>query len=365
MSRASSGKSRALQELLERGSALCQQGKLVEAEKIYEEILRRRPRDFDAPHLLRIIALRVEKWKNRLGNDGFKIGIAGHGDKLETGDGNSFSLSEFYNISKIPNVRLINLQNDQESEQLAQFAEGMGVETLGRDFDAEPKAFLDTAAVIKNLDLVITTDSFVAHLAGVLGRPAWVVLEQVPDWDWLLEKSVSPWYPTLRLFRKKSGDDWEGIFGEIEKELRSVIGSNAGSVKWKIRSPQTPTVQVSWGEVIDRITILEIKREKINSDSAVANVLKELSLLLKLTAEHIFEIDSIEHLRIALKSVNEALWNVEDRLRLKEKDNIFDQDFIELARSVYILNDKRAALKKSINIELSSEIIEEKCYQDY
>ena len=79
---------------------------------------------------------------------------------------------------------------------------GMRVETLGEEFDAGPDAFLDTAAVMKICDLVITSDTSVAHLAGALGAPTWVALKRVPDWRWMLDRSDSPWYPTMRLFRQ-------------------------------------------------------------------------------------------------------------------------------------------------------------------
>ena len=79
--------------------------------------------------------------------------------------------------------------------------------------------FIDTAAVLVNLDLVITCDTAVAHLAGALGVPVWVAIPFVPDWRWLLDRSDSPWYPTLRLFRQKKSRDWAGVFEEIKAEL--------------------------------------------------------------------------------------------------------------------------------------------------
>ena len=83
---------------------------------------------------------------------------------------------------------------------------------------------MDTAAIMMNLDLVITSDTSVAHLAGALGVSVWVALPYVPDWRWLLDRSDSPWYPTMRLFRQKSRGDWAGVFKEIEAALRERIG---------------------------------------------------------------------------------------------------------------------------------------------
>ena len=98
----------------------------------------------------------------------------------------------------------------------------MKVETLGDDFDAGDDAFLDAAAVIENLDLVISSDTSIAHLAGALGRPSGWRSNSVPDWRWLLERPDSPWYPTMRLFRQQARDDWRGVFSEIERALREL-----------------------------------------------------------------------------------------------------------------------------------------------
>jgi hypothetical protein len=168
---------------------------------------------------------RRELWKERLGGHGFKIGIAWHGSMLGTELGKSFPLARLLGISKIPTVRLISLQKYDGSEQLAALPDGMKVENLGDDFDSGRDAFLDTAAVMENLDLVITTDTSIAHVAGALGRPTWVALKYVPDWRWLLRRNDSPWYPTLRLFRQEIQDDWAGVFDSMESELLAMVNA--------------------------------------------------------------------------------------------------------------------------------------------
>jgi ADP-heptose:LPS heptosyltransferase len=102
---------------------------------------------------------------------------------------------------------------------------GMEVERLGDDFDAGRDAFVDTAAAMESLDLIITADTSIAHLAGALGRPTWVILKYVPDWRWFLDRSDSPWYPTLKLFRQNSYDSWSNVFGEVEMQLSELIES--------------------------------------------------------------------------------------------------------------------------------------------
>jgi hypothetical protein len=122
---------------------------------------------------------------------------------------------------------------------------------------------------------------------------------------------------------------------------------------------------ISYGELIDKITILEIKSVHIRDAGKLANVRTELDLLNTTWAGHPASATDISTERAQLKGVNEALWKIEDDIRLKEKAQAFDAEFIELARAVYIRNDERAAVKKTINLKLGSKLVEEKSYQDY
>ena len=128
---------------------------------------------------------------------------------------------------------------------------------------------------------------------------------------------------------------------------------------------QAPMIPVSWGELIDKITILELKRKKIRSRLARDKIERELTLLLKLYEDVVDNKGRINDLKRDLESVNNDLWNAEDSLREKEARTIFDAEFIELARSVYKLNDKRFAIKQKLNAETASKIIEEKVYPKY
>ena len=124
-------------------------------------------------------------------------------------------------------------------------------------------------------------------------------------------------------------------------------------------------VPVSPGEVLDKITILEIKSERIKDPEKVANVRVELTLLQETWSENIRDTEQIRKLHAQLKGINEALWEIEDDIRDKERAREFDARFIELARAVYVTNDRRSEVKKQLNLHLGSEIIEEKSYQDY
>lgn len=119
------------------------------------------------------------------------------------------------------------------------------------------------------------------------------------------------------------------------------------------------------GELVDKITILEIKAAKISEKVKQSNILYELGVLMKSYEENINVSDKLTDLKRELKKVNESLWDIEDDIRSCERKSDFGSDFIKLARSVYFENDRRASLKKDINILLGSKIIEEKSYADY
>jgi hypothetical protein len=128
---------------------------------------------------------------------------------------------------------------------------------------------------------------------------------------------------------------------------------------------KAPAVAVSWGELVDKITILEIKQQRLSSPQAVANVRTELAALDRIVADLRPVPSGLDALKRQLRTVNETLWDIEDRIRAKEAAKTFDQQFIELARSVYINNDERSRIKREINALLKSALVEEKQYTVY
>ncbi len=173
----------------------------------------------DAPYLA-ADRERTAKWAARLGREGFKVGIGWKGNSKYSGDQfRSISLRHFAPLTEVPGVRLISVQAIYGLDQLRDIPAGMAVETLGEEFVNNPDGFREMAAVMANLDLMIVSDSAPAHLAGALGRPIWVALRDYPDWRWLTERTDSPWYPTMRLFRQRAAGDWAGVFEEIAAAL--------------------------------------------------------------------------------------------------------------------------------------------------
>jgi hypothetical protein len=163
----------------------------------------------------------VSRWRETLGGAGRKIGVCWQGSTrhYEHSMKRSFPLAALERLSSAPGVRLVSLQKFDGVEQLDALPGGMRVEGLPGDFDADLDAFVDTAAIMQSLDLVITCDTATAHLAGALGRPVWVALPYDADWRWLEGRTDSPWYPTMRLFRQAAPDDWISVFAAMETAL--------------------------------------------------------------------------------------------------------------------------------------------------
>jgi tetratricopeptide (TPR) repeat protein len=314
----------------------------------------------------------VRQWRERLSkHSGFKIGISWRGSPTHPADRQrSFHLSQFAPLAEIPGLALISLQKGPGTEQLAEVP--FAVQDLGPDFDESAGAFMDSAAVMKNLDLVITSDTAIAHLAGALGVSVWVALPLVPDWRWLLDREDSPWYPTMRLFRQKKVGEWGAVFRHIEEALRERLGAprpappQGGTAALpSLGTAGGLTIEVSPGELIDKITILEIKSKRIADPAKLVNVRPELAELVAVRDRELAPSAELTALVTELKEVNETLRQIEDEIRDCERRQDFGPAFIALARSVYQQNDRRAALKRRINDLLGSRVTEEKSYRPY
>jgi hypothetical protein len=291
-------------------------------------------------------------------------------------------------------VQLVSLQKGPGEEQLAEVQGCFSVIDFGPRLDAAA-AFVDTAALIANLDVVICSDSAVAHLAGALGAPVWIALPFAPDWRWLQDRQDSPWYPTARLYRQPAEGDWRAVFARMAADLASegsgfrVQGSErrvgqasrasagppegsgfrfdipGGKAMAHDSPPGVIEVEISAGELLDKIAILEIKREQMTDPGKLANVARELAALTAARDRSIATSSELDQLVSQLKEVNQTLWHVEDEIRDCERAGDFGPRFIELARSVYRTNDRRAALKRQINDLVGSRLVEEKDYQAY
>jgi tetratricopeptide (TPR) repeat protein len=159
----------------------------------------------------------VHQWRQRLaGISGVRIGICWQGNpKFGRDAGRSVPLAAFAPLARVAGVRLVCLQKFAGLEQLDALAGAFDVVDLRPDYDVEDGAFMNAAAIMQNLDLVISPDTAIAHLAGALGVPVWTMLPKVPDWRWLLDRADTPWYPTMRLFRQSQAGDWSGVIAQM------------------------------------------------------------------------------------------------------------------------------------------------------
>jgi hypothetical protein len=169
----------------------------------------------------------VQRWRQRLSAlEGVKIGISWQGNPKYASDRyRSIPLIQFAALAEIPGVCWISLQKGLGAEQLGAAGDCFRVRDFAAELDEASGPFMDTAAIMRNLDLVITSDTVNAHLAGALGVPVWVALPFVPDWRWLLNRSDTPWYPTMRLFRQGKAGDWPGVFADLQAALRARLHS--------------------------------------------------------------------------------------------------------------------------------------------
>jgi hypothetical protein len=169
----------------------------------------------------------VDRWRQRLAEiEGFKIGILWQGNPHHGLDHHrSVPLEQWAPLAAIPGVRLVSLQRGPGREQLAQA--GLDVIDFGDSLDQETGAFMDTAALMHSLDLVISVDTAAAHLAGALDRPVWVPLHAIGEWRWLLKREDSPWYPTMRLFRQGKLGDWGPVFERMAAKIQKVYRPRA------------------------------------------------------------------------------------------------------------------------------------------
>ena len=312
-------------------------------------------------------ATRVATWKERVGTGGFRIGIAWQGNPTYRQDKlRSIPLAAFAPLAEIPGVRLIALQKGYGSEQIGQVPFSDRIESLGDDFDTGP-AFLDTAAVMMNLDLVISPNTAITHLAGALGRRVFVALNEFPDWRWLLGRDDFPWYPSARLFRQTGGRGLDGGGHRIAAAVRDMrsIADRDRHGPGDDRTAQPILAPIAIGELIDKITILEIKAARIRDPQKAQNVRAELDLLRGIRDGAGLDTHEMSALADELRSINVALWEIEDAIRACEGNRDFGPRFVELARSVYHSNDRRSAVKKRINLAFGSVIVEEKSYAGY
>ena len=298
----------------------------------------------------------VEHWKRELaGEPGLKVGINWQGNPKYAGDRHrSIPLEFFEPLSRVPGVRLFSLQKNAGLEQL---------DALGGKFPGHrpgPHAGRDDRAV-HGYGGGAQEPRSVHHLRhgrGSSGRGAGGAgVDAAVDHARLAVDDPSRRQPVVPDDADLPPERAHGVGAGVRADGGRAAGAGARAV----RTPSV-TVAIAPGELIDKITILEIKAERITDPEKLRHVRAELAALSEARDRSIFDGEGLAALVAELKAINESLWDIEDEIRSCEREGDFGTEFVELARSVYETNDRRAAVKRRINERLGSEIVEEKSY---
>ena len=162
----------------------------------------------------------AQSWRTKLNATEFKVGIVWAGSSTHKNDRNrSCSLEQFLGLTQIPSIRLYALQKGSAANQLRELTDNTLITNIADQLDD----FADTAAAIENLDLVISVDTAVLHLSGAMGKPVWALLPFVPDFRWMLNRTDTPWYPTMKLFRQNKLGRWDDVFARVTSQLKKLV----------------------------------------------------------------------------------------------------------------------------------------------
>lgn len=272
-------------------------------------------------------------WHKKLSQDTrFKIGICWQGNAhyrtqflRQAVAAKSMQLQDFMPLASLEGIALYNIQKINGMEQVLVLEKQLPMVSFDESFDRDHGRFMDTAAVIKNLDLVITIDTSIAHLAGGLGVPTWVLLPYPADWRWMLDSADTPWYPTMRLFRQQKTGDWASVIHTITSLLTPLV-----ELHQKIRTTGNPL----HAEVAE--LNLFFNKGELNSLLIETPVLSDAAQLKEKTYLS------------QLTSLNDLLWSLESQLHQKPL-SIFDQSFIELSKKISATTEEKTRIKTELN----------------
>jgi tetratricopeptide (TPR) repeat protein len=278
----------------------------------------------------------VEHWRRELAHlREFKVGINWQGNpKNPTQHYRAIRLAHFAPLARVPGVRLLSLQKGAGTEQLREVAGRFAVTELGSQVDEAAGAFMDTAAIMKNLDLVVSSDTSVAHLAGALGVPVWVAIPYATDWRWLLGREDTPWYPTMRLFRQSEWGNWEEAFERMAAALAKRLETTPRA--------RPILIEITPGELLDRIARLEV-RSRCETDPGKAGRAREELAALTATRDQLLPAAAeVASLTTELTGLHQRLWHLERDLRHQEAS-------VEAARALAQEDAQREAIQDALD----------------
>lgn len=294
-------------------------------------------------------------WQNQLNTDSnFKIAICGH--NAHTAHTVSWNL--FNELATIPGISLYPLYTKYTDmpENNTPFKNITPLLT-----NAYSQMDHNTA-IIKQMNLVITIDTDIAHIASASGITTWLLSPYTSPQQSTSPDILKKHYPTITIYQQQDPSTWEPTINHLIQNVENILFGN------QTTPPTNLIAEVSVGELIDKMSILEIKSERIQDPKKLHNILNEQQALKKVFETYIPKekrTKKLHSLMRKIKSVNEKLWDIEDDIRDKEAKKEFDTQFIQLARSVYFTNDERGDIKRKINNLIGSRLVEEKTYTRY
>ena len=329
----------------------------------------------------------VEQWKHKLSDDKkFKVGICWQGNKQYRSiylkkevACKAMQLSTFAPLASVPNISLYSLQKINGTEQLDEVRDVMEVHTFGSDFDETNGRFMDTAAIIKNLDLIITIDTSICHLAAGLGTEVWVLLPFPADWRWMLECDDTPWYPNMRLFRQPKRGDWGCVLDKVVKALNKKMGidshnnTTAKKEKNKNKKESTPSLfdqytsgnstkpapaqkelPTQLGAVVDSMTQRSIAMQHSNNPHHIRSLITDHKTLQERYQPYMEQSEELKNLTQQLLVLNKCLWQLDKKLP-EDRPSVFDESFIALIQEVHKVHTLKTMVMQQIN-ELADQL---------
>jgi len=330
-------------------------------------------------------------WKEKLSQDkNFKIGICWQGNKgyrtqalKHAVAAKSMHAQLFKPLAELPGVSLYCLQKMNGEEQLKEI--DFDIHTFGPDFDKSNGRFMDTAAIIKNLDLVITVDTSICHFAAALGTPVWTILPLPADWRWMLKTDKTPWYPNMKLFRQEQVDGWQDIMQQVVTQLCALLGitnqttntqntreelqedlpdNNINDTKENTQKDSSGqnfnisfnnTQDMQFQEVLDKLIILKIIYDN-TQDSKIEQKLKKIEQQLR-NISHLYNTgsESLDELSEKLYDINSQLVAIDQELSEIKVISVFNPAFTALTKRAQYVHNVKQHVKDQISQVVKSQ----------
>ena len=294
---------------------------------------------------------RVKSWARKMGSKDFKIGICWGGNRESPAEkGRSVPLEAFAPLAAIPGVRLFSLQKGQPTEEIKNASFRRDLYDFGDNFDADGQAFLDTAAIMTSLDLIVTADTSIAHVAGALGRPVHVLLRVEPDWRWLARESDTVWYPSMRLFRQRVAGNWAEPMALIAADIIARTTQKADSPSLDV----LPKVSMSFGDLAIQISDWSVKAKF--DDVAHSDAEVRLGYLKTEWDNHFKDNTLLSSLQVEIQDLAHQIADTERKLRVQEEADNVDRTMLGMVRDIRSLKEKREDRARRIDALALSEL---------